>query len=114
MSEGQQAPPGYVPYGTPQYLPGYGPPAPDHPQATLILIFGILGVVGITVLGPVAWILGNNALKEIDASNGMIGGRGNVNAGRICGIIATVILGISLVAVFVMLMVFVFVVPTQI
>ena len=33
-----------VPYGAPQ-LPGYGPIAPDHPQATTVLVLGILGLV---------------------------------------------------------------------
>ncbi len=85
--------------------PGYGPPAgygggtTDHPQGTTILVLGILSLVICQLLGPVAWIMGNNALKEIDASPSRYGNRGQVQAGRICGIIASVLM--ILIAVFV-------------
>jgi hypothetical protein len=35
--------------------------------------------------------MGNSALREIDASGGTIGGRGMVQAGRICGIVGIVL-----------------------
>ena len=84
----------------------YQPPRPpqDHPKSTTILVLGILGLVVCGVLGPFAWSMGNRALREIDASRGALGGRQTVNAGRILGIIATVLLvigvlgGIALVA----------------
>ncbi|MCP9622326.1 DUF4190 domain-containing protein [Nocardia otitidiscaviarum] len=76
----------YPSYGYPAY--GYGPP-PDHPQATTILVLGILGLVLCQLLGPVAWIMGSKARREIDASGGTLGGRGNVTAGYVCGIVAT-------------------------
>ncbi|WP_232541868.1 DUF4190 domain-containing protein [Nocardia bovistercoris] len=93
-----QQPYGQQPYG--QYPPqpyaqpyGYGyPPPPDHPQATTILILGILSLVVCGLCGPFAWSMGSKALKEIDAAGGTIGGRGNVKAGYICGIIGTVFL----------------------
>ncbi|MEU2036607.1 DUF4190 domain-containing protein [Nocardia amamiensis] len=88
----QQPPYGYSPYGA------YGPPS-DHPQATTILILGILSLVLCQIMGPFAWVMGKRALNEIDASGGAIGGRGNVNAGYICGIIATVLLILSLLIV---------------
>jgi hypothetical protein len=87
------------PYGAPQYPPGYAPVAPDHPQATLLLVLGIVSIVLCNVLGPVVWVMGNRAIAEIDASGGRLGGRGNAQAGRICGIIGTVILGFSIVAI---------------
>jgi hypothetical protein len=80
MSEYPQQPP-----------PGYGY-APDHPRATVILVLGILSLVICQILGPVAWVMGNSAIKEIDSSGGALGGRGTTNAGRICGIVATVLL----------------------
>ncbi len=90
---GQQPPP----YGQPQPnaygQPAYGyQQAPDHPRSTTILVLGILGLVACQILGPVAWVMGNGAIREIDASQGRLGGRGAVQAGRICGIVATVIL----------------------
>ena len=69
------------PYGAPQ----------SNSNATLILILGILSIVfggcGI-ILGPIAWVLGNNALASgtVDPSQA-----GQVTAGRICGIIGTLL-----------------------
>ncbi|WP_084530018.1 hypothetical protein [Nocardia crassostreae] len=81
-------PPGYnVP--PPGY---YGMPPQDHPQATIILVLGILSLVLCSFLGPVAWTMGRRALTEIDAAHGAIGGRGQVQAGMICGIVATCLL----------------------
>jgi len=61
-------------------------------NATLILVLGILSLVCCGLLGPVAWIMGNNALRDIDAGIGNPNDRGLVVAGRILGIIATVLL----------------------
>lgn len=84
--------PGYQaqPYGQ-----GYGIPQ-DHPQSTVILILGILGIVLCAICAPFAWIMGKKALKEIDASGGAIGGRGQVMAGYIMGIIGTALIAIGL------------------
>jgi Domain of unknown function (DUF4190) len=76
--------------------PGYGY-APDHPRATTSLVLGIVALVLCQILGPVAWIVGGNAVKEIDASNGALGGRGSANAGKILGIIATVFLVLAVI-----------------
>ena len=90
-------------YGTPPPPPGYGAPMygtpPNHPKAVTVLVLGILGLVACGVLGIPAWIMGNGVLREIDASHGALGGRGLVQAGRICGIVATVLLGLSLLLV---------------
>jgi hypothetical protein len=86
------------PYGTPPPY-GYGYPVPpNHPQATTILVLGILGCVCCSPCGPFAWVMGHRALKEIDSSGGTVGGRGRVLAGYICGIIATVLLILGVVA----------------
>ncbi|RQN10217.1 DUF4190 domain-containing protein [Aeromicrobium camelliae] len=73
------------------------PPA-KHPQATLVLILGILGLVLCSVLAPIAWVMGNRAVREIDSSPQPVAGRGEANAGRIMGIIGTVLLAIGLLA----------------
>jgi hypothetical protein len=71
----------------------YAAPSGDHPEGTKILILGILGVTLCQILAPFAWIVGNRVLREIDQSNGMMtGNRGLVVAGRILGIVGTVIL----------------------
>jgi hypothetical protein len=89
MSYGTQPPP--PGYGAPTY----GPLPPNHPQAVTILVLGILGLAACQVLGIPAWIMGNRALREIDASGGALGGRGLVQAGRVCGIVATVLILLS-------------------
>lgn len=85
---------GQNPYGVPY---GYAPQ--EHPQATTVLILGILGLVLCQVLSPFAWVMGNRVVREIDGSQGRTGGRSSANAGRICGIIGTVLLGCSLLIV---------------
>ena len=100
---------GYGQYGQPpQYgqYGGYGAaPTADHPQSTTVLVLGIVSLVVCSILGPFAWMMGNRVVREIDASRGLLGGRSSANAGRICGIIATVLLGLGLV-IFVLFFVF--------
>lgn len=60
-------------------------------NGTLILILGILSVTCVFVLGPVAWIMGNNALANIN-SGGDQSQLSFVRIGRVCGIIGTVFL----------------------
>ncbi|MEV6556502.1 DUF4190 domain-containing protein [Nocardia sp. NPDC051756] len=88
-------PPQQPPYGYPAYG-AYGPPQ-EHPQATMILILGILSLVFCQVIGPVAWVMGKRALNEIDASGGALGGRSNVMVGYVCGIIASALTIISII-----------------
>jgi uncharacterized membrane protein YjgN (DUF898 family) len=96
-----QQPPGQPPYGN--YPPNpyggvpYGSfPPQDHPQAMLVLILGIVGIVVCGLAAPFAWVIGNRVVREIDASGGQVGGRSTANAGRICGIIGTVLIGLGL------------------
>jgi hypothetical protein len=80
-------PPAQPPYGSP--YGGYG--GYEHPQGTTILVLGILSLVVCSLLGPFAWVMGNNALAEIDRNPRAYSNRGMVQAGRICGIVGTVI-----------------------
>ncbi len=84
-----QTPPPQPPYGPPnQYgAPAYGPMVPDHPQSMTVLILGIVSVAVCGVVGPFAWVMGSRVLREIDASNGQLGGRSQTQAGRIMGIV---------------------------
>ena len=61
-------------------------------RGTLILVLGILGLVICGPLGIAAWIMGNGDLKEIDAGAMDSSGRSLTNAGRICGMIATILM----------------------
>ncbi|MFM7684468.1 MAG: DUF4190 domain-containing protein [Actinomycetota bacterium] len=94
MSLPPPPPPGPPPYQNP-YQPAYQTGA-DHPNGTTILVLGILSLVVCGLLGPVAWVMGNNAIREMDAQSAVnFRNRGNVTAGRICGIIGTVFLVLS-------------------
>lgn len=66
-------------------------------NGTLILVLGILSIVCCSILGPVAWVMGNNALTTLNQGGGDESQRGLVVAGRILGIIGTVLLILSLV-----------------
>ncbi|SEH03202.1 hypothetical protein SAMN05444920_1346 [Nonomuraea solani] len=80
----------------PEYGPGYyGPQPQTHPNGTTILVLGILSLVVCTFIGPFAWSMGNRALREIDASGYFYENRGHVQAGRICGIVSSVLLMIT-------------------
>ncbi len=85
----------YPPQGYPP--PGYGgyPQGgyqQEHPKGTTVLVLGILGLVLCQLCAPFAWSMGNKTLKEIDANPGRYSNRGTVNAGRICGIVGSVLL----------------------
>ncbi len=65
----------------------------EHPKGTQILVLGILSLVCCGLLGPFAWVMGNNARKEMAARPDVYwGNRGNVTAGWVCGIIGSVFL----------------------
>src|SRR5207249_7180801 len=75
--------------------PEYGGAAPlpridlQPHHGTLILVLGILSIVICGFLGPVAWVMGSNDLKEIRAGRMDPEGEGPANGGRVCGIIGT-------------------------
>jgi len=99
---GQPAPqwqPAPQPYGPYAYGPYAGlPVAPKHPSAVTALVLGIVGVAGVvlcgigTVVAPFAWYLGQKSTNEIDQNPGAYSGRGESNAGKIFGIIGTILL----------------------
>lgn len=77
------------------------PPAQGYPeasQATTALVLGILGIVVCQILGPFAWSIGKKELEAIDAGRRPPENRGNANAGKILGIIGTVMLGLGILA----------------
>lgn len=112
-----QVPPGQPPIGG--YPPpggygagfgaGYGPgfgyaPPQDHPNANTAMILGLVGLVGSFVCAfpllasPFALWLGTKAKREIDASGGQLGGRGNAQTGFVTGLIGTILLALGIVA----------------
>ena len=71
-------------------------PQPVHPQSTTALVLGVIGLAACQLVAPIAWAIGNKAVKEIDASGGAYGGRGEANAGKILGIVGTCLIGAML------------------
>lgn len=69
-------------------------------RPTVALVLGILGIVCCGFLGPVAWYLGSQELKAIQAGQAPSAGEGFSKAGMILGIIGTVFLGLTLIWVF--------------
>lgn len=66
-------------------------------RGTLILVLGILGLVVCLPCGIVAWVMGNSDLKEMDAGTMDSAGRGTTQAGKVCGMIATILAIIGLI-----------------
>jgi hypothetical protein len=60
-------------------------------RGTMILVFGILGFVVCFPFGIVAWVMGNADLKAMDAGTMDPEGRGTTQAGKIIGMIATIL-----------------------
>lgn len=84
------------------------PVAPIGPQPSMqqplrphrggiILALGILGLVCCFICGIIAWVMGNNDLKEMAAGRMDPSGQGMTQAGRICGMISVILLIIGFV-----------------
>jgi len=84
------------------------PPSPSYAphRGGLILALGIIGLMVCAPVGIVAWLMGNNDLREIRAGAMDPQGEGLTQAGRILGIIATVLMLISLVLIVLFTVVF--------
>ncbi len=83
------------PYGA---MPSMHGDVRDHPSGTTVLVLGVLGLVLCQVLGPIAWIQGNKARADMRAQpHVMWKNEGLVTAGWVLGIIATVMLALSVV-----------------
>jgi hypothetical protein len=99
-------PPSGDPWSAPPAPPPSGeyaaPPANRKADGAIpALVLGILGIVLCPLCAPFAWVLGQKAERLVDASGGMLSGRGEATAGKILGIIGTVliVLGILLIIV---------------
>jgi hypothetical protein len=55
-----------------------------------ILALGIIGIVVCFITGIIAWVMGSNDLKEMDAGTRDKSGYSLTKAGMICGIIGVV------------------------
>jgi hypothetical protein len=79
---------------------GYGTTSPVRRRlrphrAGSILTLGILGILCCQILGPIAWAMGQSDLRQMDAGTMDQSGRNMTQVGMILGIIATVLLILS-------------------
>jgi uncharacterized Tic20 family protein len=81
---------------------------PEDSQATVALVLGILGLVLCQILGPIAWVMGNNEVNAIDAGKRNPANRSTAQAGKILGIIGTVflIIGVAVLLFFLVIALF--------
>jgi len=74
------------------FQPESGVPPPAAPlkphRGTTVLVLGILGLVVCFICGIIAWVMGNNDLREMNQRIMDPAGRGMTNAGRICGMVS--------------------------
>ena len=78
------------------YGPAYGAGPIAHPRGTTVMVLGGLSLASFLccpfwICGVLAWVLGNQALKEIDAQPGRYTNRSSVATGRNLGIAGTCI-----------------------
>lgn len=57
----------------------------------VVLALGILGIVVCFICGIIAWVMGNNDLREMAAGTMDPDGRGLTQAGKICGMIGVIL-----------------------
>ena len=67
----------------------------------MILVLGILSLALCALFGPFAWLMGNNALKDVDSTPGGYTNQSSIQVGRICGMVATILLGVAILLVLV-------------
>ncbi len=68
----------------------------------VVLALGILGIVVCFICGIVAWVMGNNDLREMAAGTMDPAGRGLTQAGKICGMIGVIL---AIVGIFIWLVI---------
>lgn len=92
-----KAPPPVVtatPAASPSTLP---PPQLQPPPGTTPLVLGIIGIVACQMLAPFAWYMGRQYEAQCRAMG--VEPDGNGKAGKVLGIVGTILLGIQLLCV---------------
>lgn len=63
-----------------------------------VLTLGILGLVVCVICGIIAWVMGNNDLRAMREGRMDPSGEGMTRAGKICGMIGTILACVAVVA----------------
>jgi hypothetical protein len=105
-----QSPPAYgtAPYPQPTYgsapYPGDAGMYPEPSQAVLGFVLGLVGLVAFQLLGPFAWVVSNREIQGIDQGRRNPANRGLAVAGKVLGIITTVLLALGVLILIVALL----------
>jgi len=87
----------YQPYAPPApVVYSYSPTitsAPEHPSAVASLVLGILGLMVLPILAPIAWVIGGRGRREMRQYPGRWAPSGSLTAGWVMGIIGTLVWG---------------------
>lgn len=67
-------------------------------RGNIILALGICSIILCSLLGPIAWAMGNDELRRIRLGLTPAGDATSAAAGRVCGIVATAILFVVMMA----------------
>ncbi len=85
------APPPNEAWRQPRHDPFAAPPpvvaSKNAEGAIAALVLGIVGVIFCPLCAPFAWYCGRRAERLVDASGGLLAGRGEATAGKILGIV---------------------------
>ena len=68
-----------------------GPSVRPH-RGVAVLVLGILGLVACPICGIIAWVMGNGDVREMLAGRMDPSGLSITKAGKICGMIATILI----------------------
>jgi uncharacterized membrane protein YjgN (DUF898 family) len=81
----------------------YTPPQPSaSTNAIVSLVLGILGVICCGLMAPIAWYLGSQELKAVQAGSSPVASDGLARAGMILGVVGTILFGLQLIWIFFM------------
>ena len=83
------------PIQTVEAMPSAQQPRPH--RGAMVLVLGILGLVCCVICGIIAWVMGNNDLRDMDAGRMDPTGRGLTQAGKICGMISVILAIVGIV-----------------
>jgi hypothetical protein len=78
-----------APYGA-GYGQPYGAVGQEHPQGTIVLVLGIVGIF-VGICAPIAWYMGNKALADIRSSGVGYSNESQIKTGRILGKVFTIL-----------------------
>lgn len=81
--------------------PGVGGIAPaglvEHPKASTVLAFGVIGLVAFAPLAIAAWVIGARASREVREQPGVFQSGGSLQTGYILGIVGTIVWVLGLI-----------------